>query len=94
MTLFYLTAQRAVRPQWRDSIVLIPAAMGLGIGIALNNGRAALEALCAWPSEVRRTPKYGIASAKDRCTDRAYASPIGFGIIGEVLMALYFAFNV
>ena len=94
VTLFYLTAQRALRPQWPDSIVLIPAAMGLGIGIALNNGRAALEALCGWRSEFRRTPKYGIAGVKDRCTNRVYAPPIGFVIIGEVLMALYFALNV
>ena len=94
VTLFYVTAQRALRAGWLENVALIPAAMGLGIGIALNNAKAALEACFGWRSEFRRTPKFGDTAGKDRIHKSGYAPPVGFVVVGEAFMAIYFAFNM
>jgi hypothetical protein len=41
-------------------ILLLPLLLALGIGLAINNARAVLEALFNHSSEFTRTPKYGI----------------------------------
>jgi cellulose synthase/poly-beta-1,6-N-acetylglucosamine synthase-like glycosyltransferase len=57
---FYFCAQRTLYPKsWIKEILLFPLLLGLGIGLALNNARAVLEALFNHQSEFTRTPKYG-----------------------------------
>ncbi len=58
---FYVCAQRVLYPRtWMKEILLLPLLLALGIGLAINNGRAVLEALFNHASEFTRTPKYGI----------------------------------
>ena len=45
---------------WMKEILLLPLLLALGIGLAINNARAVLEALFNHSSEFTRTPKYGI----------------------------------
>ena len=58
---FYLCTQRELHPKtWMKDMLLLPALIALGIGLAVNNARAVLEAMLGKQSEFTRTPKYGI----------------------------------
>ena len=60
---FYVCAQRELYPKsWLKEILLLPMVLALGVGLAINNARAVLEALFGHQSEFTRTPKYGIQS--------------------------------
>jgi cellulose synthase/poly-beta-1,6-N-acetylglucosamine synthase-like glycosyltransferase len=64
---FYFCAQRVLYPKgWIKEIMLFPLLLGLGIGLALNNARAVLEAVFNHQSEFTRTPKYGIDGKSKR----------------------------
>ena len=60
---FYWTSQREIgRPAWA-TLRRIPAVLGLGVGISLNNAKAVAEALLGVSSPFVRTPKYGVGAA-------------------------------
>jgi len=61
---FYLVAQRELHPQrWTRTFFYLPVLMAVGIGGALRNARAVLEALCGIESPFIRTPKYRIETS-------------------------------
>ncbi len=55
---FYITSQRALRRSGWLTLLQVPMLLSIGIGIALNNGLAVLEALLGKQSDFVRTPKY------------------------------------
>jgi cellulose synthase/poly-beta-1,6-N-acetylglucosamine synthase-like glycosyltransferase len=58
---FYACAQRVLYPKtWMKEMLLLPLLLALGIGLAINNARAVLEAIFNHSSDFTRTPKYGI----------------------------------
>jgi cellulose synthase/poly-beta-1,6-N-acetylglucosamine synthase-like glycosyltransferase len=57
--LFYAASQWAVYPDWRQRLLRIPAVMALGIGLAVNQSRAVVQALLNQDSPFIRTPKSG-----------------------------------
>jgi len=60
---FYICAQRALYPKgWLKELLLMPMVLALGVGLAINNARAVIEAILGHQSEFTRTPKYGIQS--------------------------------
>ncbi len=63
---FYLASQREIFRTWSDKIKYLPFLMSVGIGISLNNARAALEGFFGKPGEFVRTPKYGVSAATDQ----------------------------
>jgi len=58
-TAFYITSQRAQGRSGLKALAQVPLLMAIGVGIALNNGVACLEALFGHQSDFVRTPKYG-----------------------------------
>ena len=58
--LYYLISQREVRQPWGKKILYLPLLMAMWIGLCINNGRAALEALLGHKSVFVRTPKFRI----------------------------------
>lgn len=62
---FYVCSQRALFRTWSDSLKYLPFLMSLGIGISLNNARAALSGLFGKSSEFVRTPKFGVMAGSD-----------------------------
>jgi cellulose synthase/poly-beta-1,6-N-acetylglucosamine synthase-like glycosyltransferase len=58
-TTMYLVAQRFIGNSLRRQIMLIPAMMLIGTGLAVNNGKAVFEALLKRESPFYRTPKKG-----------------------------------
>ncbi|MHC4065881.1 MAG: cellulose synthase family protein [Planctomycetota bacterium] len=57
---FYACSQRELARTWADSIKYLPFLMALGVGISLNNARAALSGFFGRASEFVRTPKFGV----------------------------------
>ena len=70
--LFYVLSQRAVNPDWRREIRLLPSLMGLGIGLSVNNSRAVLSGLFQRGGVFERTPKYRIEAAGDSWRNKEY----------------------
>jgi cellulose synthase/poly-beta-1,6-N-acetylglucosamine synthase-like glycosyltransferase len=57
----YMVSQHFLGNKVRKQILLIPAMMLLGTGLAVNNGKAVIEALLKIDSPFHRTPKKGEA---------------------------------
>ncbi len=61
-TVFYIASQRAQKRSVLATILKVPLLMAIGIGIALNNTIACLEALVGYDTPFVRTPKYNAGS--------------------------------
>jgi cellulose synthase/poly-beta-1,6-N-acetylglucosamine synthase-like glycosyltransferase len=59
---FYVVANRDLYGGGWQAVKRLPAMMALGIGLSINNGRAAIEGLFGRDVEFVRTPKRGTAS--------------------------------
>jgi len=70
---FYMVSQRELYPAtWVSRLKYLPFLMSIGIGLAVNNARAVIEALSGKETEFARTPKYGIEAAGDDWSDKKY----------------------
>ena len=58
---FYIVAHRDLYGTGWQAMKRLPAMMGLGIGLSINNGRAAIEGVFGTDVEFVRTPKHGSA---------------------------------
>ena len=81
----YVVSQRSAYPDWRRRLLILPALVGVGVGIALSNTRAVLEAVMGRDSDFIRTPKRG-----DRQIKRYPLRPPALALL-EVMMGLYCA---
>ena len=63
---FYVACQRELFRSWADSLTYLPFLMSLGVGVSLNNARAALEGFFGKAGEFVRTPKFGVAGREDK----------------------------
>ena len=88
---FYVCAQRVLYPRtWMKEILLLPLLLALGIGLAINNARAVLEALFNHASDFTRTPKYGTLRKRQSLrTSRYTALKTALPLI-ELSFAAYF----
>lgn len=69
---FYWTSQRELGRSRLEIVRLLPAVMGLGIGLSLNNAKAVLEALARHETPFVRTPKYAIANRDQTWAGKRY----------------------
>ncbi len=93
---FYMVAQRELYPrQWRSRIKYIPFLMATGIGLAVVNSKAVLEALFGKQSEFVRTPKYRVEAGQEGWEQKKYVRRHG-GLIPviELALAAYFVYSV
>ena len=87
----YICAQRELHPKgWMKEILLLPMLLALGIGMALNNARAVLEAVFNQQSEFTRTPKYGIERNSQTWRSSRYLPLKSLLPFLELAFALYF----
>jgi cellulose synthase/poly-beta-1,6-N-acetylglucosamine synthase-like glycosyltransferase len=92
---FYLTGQRALYPrQWWSRIKYIPFLMSVGIGLAVTNTKAVLEAVLGIQSSFVRTPKFRVEGRADNWERKKYHRRIGWIPAVELVLAVYFLFNV
>ena len=87
---FYLISQREAYPDWRSRVKYLPVVMAIGIGLAVNNAKAVLEALFGEPGEFARTPKYGIERRQDDWQHKKYHQSMPIQPFVEVALGLYF----
>lgn len=89
--LLYLYAQSRLRRDWLRQLPMIPVMIALGMGIALNNTRALLEAAAGVRSGFNRTPKYDLRARGDRWQTKKYRVPLSVGVAAELALGLYLA---
>lgn len=91
---FYLVTIKDLYKDWPSMVKYLPALMAIGIGLAVNNAWAVVEALLDKPSEFERTPKYGIVSEKQDWRRKIYKGRRTWVTWIELLLAVYFNFAV
>jgi cellulose synthase/poly-beta-1,6-N-acetylglucosamine synthase-like glycosyltransferase len=87
--ILYAISQRALYPDWLKRMAYFPFLALLGIGIALNNTLAILEAFTNRSSEFRRTPKFRLEGRADNWIGKRYALPFDWTALGEALLTFY-----
>ena len=90
---FYVISQKEQFPTtWKSKLKYIPAVLGIGIGISVNNALAVIEGLFGKPSEFARTPKYRIEGAGDAWKQKVYKGKASWVPYAELALAAYFTF--
>ena len=92
--LFYVASQKEIDVRWKRKLRYMPMVMSLGIGLAVNNAHAVLEALLGRQSEFRRTPKYSIVDGAPDWRRKAYRTRVNLSFPFEVALAAYFALTI
>jgi cellulose synthase/poly-beta-1,6-N-acetylglucosamine synthase-like glycosyltransferase len=88
---FYMVCQRELYPTtWTERLRYLPFLMSIGIGLAVNNTRAVLEALFHKPSEFARTPKYHIENGGDEWIGKKYRQSVSIQPMIEMALGIYF----
>ncbi|MEZ5319979.1 MAG: glycosyltransferase family 2 protein [Vicinamibacterales bacterium] len=92
---FYAMSQREAYPDdWKSRLKYLPAVLAVGIGLAINNTRAVVEALRGDPGEFKRTAKYGIERTGDGWQGKRYAQSMLAQPLIELGLGLYFTLTV
>jgi cellulose synthase/poly-beta-1,6-N-acetylglucosamine synthase-like glycosyltransferase len=92
---FYMVCQKQLFPDtWKSRLKYVPILMSIGIGLAVNNARAVVEALMGKQTEFARTPKYGIERTGDEWVGKKYQQTQFVQPAIEVLLGLYFTGTV
>ena len=89
---FYMVAQRELHPRdWWRAFRFMPFLMATGIGLAVSNAKAVLEALIGRQSEFVRTPKLHVEGREDNWERKKYLKRGGWIPAVELCLAVYFA---
>jgi cellulose synthase/poly-beta-1,6-N-acetylglucosamine synthase-like glycosyltransferase len=94
VVLFYAVSQKEIDARWIRQLRYMPMVMSLGIGLAVNNAHAVLEALIGKGGEFRRTPKYSIGEEAEEWRGKAYRTGVNPSFPFEVALAAYFALTI
>ncbi len=87
---FYLVSQGANGGSWGRRLLSLPALMGVGIGLAVNNSRAVLSGAFRDGGVFHRTPKFSIEGKAGGVSGKSYALGTRLSFYVETLLALYF----
>jgi cellulose synthase/poly-beta-1,6-N-acetylglucosamine synthase-like glycosyltransferase len=87
---FYVAAQREMGVKGWARVKYLPFLMSLGIGLAINNAKAVLEALLNQQSGFARTPKTGAEGKKVVAVKKTYRGSKTLMPVVELLFAAYF----
>ena len=92
---FYMVCQRQLFPDsWKSQLKYLPLLMSIGIGLAVNNARAVIEALTGRQTEFARTPKYGVERQGDEWVGKRYQQTKLVQPLIELGLGLYFTGTV
>ncbi len=89
---FYaLTVKETHGANWLSYVKYVPVAISVGVGIAVNNSKAVIEAFLGKKSEFRRTPKFAVTSKNDNWKARgSYISSKEITAVIEITLGLLF----
>ncbi len=85
----YMYSQKQIRRDWPRQLAMVPVMIAMGMGIALNNVRAIIEALAGIRSDFNRTPKYDLKTRADGWKGKKYRVPSTWISALEILLGLY-----
>jgi cellulose synthase/poly-beta-1,6-N-acetylglucosamine synthase-like glycosyltransferase len=91
---FYTVCQRELYPDWISRVKYLPVVMAVGIGLAVNNTRAVLEAVFGKETEFTRTPKYGVERTGDEWQTKKYHQSMLMQPLIETGLGIYFTGTV
>ncbi len=87
--LMYLVSRTPNGPTLRQRMLLLPWMIFMGMGLSLNNGRAAFEGLLGRESGAfLRTPKFAVSSIAGRWESSVYALPRDRWVWAELALSL------
>jgi len=86
---FYVVAHHDLYGGRWEAIKRLPVMMALGIGLSINNGRAAIEGLFGRDVEFVRTPKRGVLDAGAKLPAKGYRGRWPWHNTVELVFALY-----
>jgi hypothetical protein len=95
--ILYAYAQREITPHWRRRLLVLPVIVAGGMGIAVNNTRAIIEAWRREPGTFVRTPKYSLTDRTGHWGDKSYrarCSPLSLldlGLAAYIAVAIGYA---
>jgi len=89
--LFYIVSQIARGRGWVRQIAFLPALMGLGVGLSVNNAGAVLAGLFEKGGVFHRTPKYSITDRQQEWKTHRYRANRSMALVFEGILALYLA---
>jgi cellulose synthase/poly-beta-1,6-N-acetylglucosamine synthase-like glycosyltransferase len=87
---FYVATGRELGLNWWNRLKYLPFVMSLGIGMAINQSKAVVEALLDQQSEFTRTPKTGSEGKAVKAVKKAYRGKRNWVPAVELLFGLYF----
>ena len=87
---FYVATARELGFNWWNRIKFLPFVMSLGIGMAINQAKAVVEALMDKQSEFTRTPKTGSEGKAVRAVKKTYRGKRSWVPFVELAFGLYF----
>lgn len=95
---FYWISQREIGKKPLEIIRLIPAVLGLGIGVSVNNAKGVLEAIAGHQTPFVRTPKYAIEAhgeaAGEAWTSKLYLRKSTLLPVIEFGLGLWFSYAI
>ena len=90
---FYMVSQREIYPDWKTRLKYLPFLMSIGIGLAVNNTRAVIEALMGTETEFARTP-IRRHQVSDEWVGKKYRQATVVQPMIELALGLYFTATV
>jgi cellulose synthase/poly-beta-1,6-N-acetylglucosamine synthase-like glycosyltransferase len=91
---FYAASQAEQGKGWWDRVKYVPLVMALGVGLAVNQARAVVEALMGYETGFTRTPKHGVKTAGESVVRKRYKAAVSFQPIVEIALAAYMTYGV
>ncbi len=85
----YVVSQRAAYPDWPRRLLALPFLVMVGVGLAVSNSRAVIEALVGRESGFVRTPKRGDREIKSYRIHLPWTSAVEIGLGMYCLVSLH-----
>ncbi len=92
---FYWVSQREIGRSRLDILRQLPAVLGVGIGVSVNNAKGVLEALVGYKTPFVRTPKYAIEQRGGAgWRSKLYIRRANLVLLLEFGLGLWFSFAI
>lgn len=88
---FYVATMRELGIRWTEQLKYLPFVLALGIGMAVNQCKAVIEALLDHRSEFARTPKTGSQGRLAHAVQKTYRGKRNWVPLIEIFFGLYFS---
>ena len=91
---FYILSQTETSQKRSKNLFYIPFVLSLGIGLCVNNARAALEAIVGHQSDFIRTPKHAIENRNQRWIKKLYKGQRDFLPLLEIGLSVHYTYAI